>query len=268
MGFLHDVVAFERNKIHNAFGLYKKDPERIALGGINTPAETKLWGKITGKDYQPTIDMYGGATQSDYQTAADKGINTKAGGTMHTIARTIVQIFAMKAATGGGAEGGEGAGASEGADANITGGTETAEPSSATPATDMSTSPDANISGDVHTGQPGILNRAMGAFRSMPSTVQRGLVENGSNTAEAALTPDALDVENEKMRQQRQDLITRNTNVGDVNVGGSSAQPLRDADGNLVFPVARTGFVRDAKGNLIPQDISPSGFAVNALAPR
>ena len=93
MSFFGSVLAFEKNKLGNMLSKYKKDPERLLLG-INTPLESKLWGKVLGKDYTPTVDMWGGATKDDGATARDKGIDTGPGEKMHGAARAITAVFA------------------------------------------------------------------------------------------------------------------------------------------------------------------------------
>ena len=120
MGFISDVFKFEKNKLKNAFGKYKDDPERLLLG-INTPFESKVWGKVTGKEYTPTVDMFGGATKDDVSTAQSRGINTGPGEKMHDVARIIASIYAGGAAadaagagTASGTSSGTGTGAAEG----------------------------------------------------------------------------------------------------------------------------------------------------------
>lgn len=97
MGFFGDVFDFEQFKLGNMWDKYKKDPERLFLG-INTPLEGKLWGTVLGKDYSPTVDMYGGATQDDVQKARQAGINTGPGESMHGLARAITSMYAGGAA--------------------------------------------------------------------------------------------------------------------------------------------------------------------------
>jgi hypothetical protein len=93
-GFISDVMKFEKSKLGNVIDKYKDDPERPLLG-INTPFESQVWGKILGKDYTPTVDMYGGATKDDSAKAKSEGINTGPGESMHNIARAITSAFAL-----------------------------------------------------------------------------------------------------------------------------------------------------------------------------
>lgn len=120
------------NEVEQTVKLYAKDPERPLLG-INTPAETTIWGNILGKDYTPTTDMMGSVdTEHNRDTAAAHGIKTGPQESMHGIAKAVTAIFGGaalgglaaggEAATGAGAEtlgaeGGEIAGASGGSTA-------------------------------------------------------------------------------------------------------------------------------------------------------
>jgi hypothetical protein len=97
MSWFGDVFDFESFKLGNMWDKYRQDPERAFLG-INTPFESKVWGGITGKNYTPTVDMYGGATPDDVQKARQAGINTGPGQSMHGIARTIASMYAGGAA--------------------------------------------------------------------------------------------------------------------------------------------------------------------------
>ena len=99
-GFLKDILSFEKFKLGNALKKYEKDPERLLLG-INTPFESKVWGKVTGKNYTPTVDMWGGATKDDIQGAKEKGINTGPGEAMHNIARTVASFYGAAGAAKG-----------------------------------------------------------------------------------------------------------------------------------------------------------------------
>lgn len=88
-----DIFDFQKFLGKDIWKKWKEDPER-ALLGINTPLETGIWGKITGKDYEPTVDMYGGNTKNQASNAAASGINTGPGEKAHDIARAITSMFA------------------------------------------------------------------------------------------------------------------------------------------------------------------------------
>src|SRR6185369_7845921 len=88
-----------------------------ALLGINNPVETSVWGKILGKDYEPTIDIYGGNTKNQASNAAASGINTGPGEKAHDVARAITSLVAggygAGALFGGGGAAAAGGGAAE-----------------------------------------------------------------------------------------------------------------------------------------------------------
>lgn len=87
--FLGQILGFQSNLGGNIVEALKNDPERIFLG-INTPLESAVWGTALGKDYDPTVNMFGGATNKDAKTAAEKGIDPQSGMFMHQLA----QMFA------------------------------------------------------------------------------------------------------------------------------------------------------------------------------
>lgn len=105
MGTLKNIFDFERYKLGNMWGKVKDNPEQLLLGA-GDPFSAKMWGGITGKDYEPLVDQWGGATKDDYAKAEAEGIDTRDGRAMHGIARAIAGMYAGKWA--GGRFGGEG----------------------------------------------------------------------------------------------------------------------------------------------------------------
>lgn len=93
MGFVSDVLKFERSKLKDMAGAIKEDPERLLLGAAD-PASSRMWSEVTGKEYEPIVDQMGGATTEDYRRAEARGIDTTAGKTMHGIARAIAGTIA------------------------------------------------------------------------------------------------------------------------------------------------------------------------------
>ena len=93
MSFFGDVLSFENFKLGNMWDKIKKNPEQLLLGAAD-PFSAKLWGGITGKEYSPLVDQWGGATKDDYAKAEAAGINTGAGKTMHGLAKTIAGLYA------------------------------------------------------------------------------------------------------------------------------------------------------------------------------
>lgn len=78
------------------------DPERLFLGAAD-PFSSKMWGGITGKEYDPLISQMGGATSDQIEAMGEKGLNTKAIGNAYKIADTVAGIL-------GGYYGGQAAG--------------------------------------------------------------------------------------------------------------------------------------------------------------
>lgn len=93
MSFLNDIVDYQKFLGKAVLRKWKDDPER-ALLGINTPFESKMWGGVTGKDYEPTVDMFGGDTKQQQDAAAASGIRTGPGESMHDIARAVTSFYA------------------------------------------------------------------------------------------------------------------------------------------------------------------------------
>lgn len=87
-----------------------KNPDQLLLGAAD-PFGAKLWSGITGKDYEPIVNQWGGASDGAYEAAEAKGINTGSAKGAHQVSQAIAGIFAGGAL--GGAMGG-GAGAASG----------------------------------------------------------------------------------------------------------------------------------------------------------
>ncbi len=114
MSFLGDTFGFEKFKLGNMWDKIKDQPERLLIGGEN-PFSAKVASAVTGKDYEPLVDEWGGATKDDYEKAEARGINTNSGKKMHGVARAVAGIFvgkygAGKAGFSGSADGGTGQG--------------------------------------------------------------------------------------------------------------------------------------------------------------
>lgn len=117
MSFLGDVGSFESFNLGEMLNKLGKDPERAFIGA-GDPFSSSVWGSILGKDYEPIVDQYGGASSDTYDKAKAAGINTGPGSTMHGIARAITSAFA-----GGAGAGALGGGAAGGAAGGVSGGT-------------------------------------------------------------------------------------------------------------------------------------------------
>lgn len=115
MSFFGDVVNFEAFNLGDMWKQIQKDPERIFLGAAD-PFSSKMWGSVTGKDYEPIVDQWGGASDGAYKRAEENGIDTGAGKSMHGVAKAIASIYAGGAASNGmgGMMGGSGSAAGTG----------------------------------------------------------------------------------------------------------------------------------------------------------
>ena len=123
MGFLKNVLGFEKFGLKDIGRQLKKDPERILLGAFD-PASSKMWSKVTGKNYEPVLDQMGGQSSGAYKRASEAGIDVSDGRKMHNVAKAIAAFYAGSyalsaaggaGAAGGGAAGGGAGGASSGA---------------------------------------------------------------------------------------------------------------------------------------------------------
>lgn len=97
---LGGILDFE---VFNAGHMLKKaadNPEQILLGAAD-PFGAKLWSGITGKEYSPIVNEWGGATEDAYKAAEAKGINTGAARGAHQVAQSIASIYAGGAAANG-----------------------------------------------------------------------------------------------------------------------------------------------------------------------
>lgn len=102
MGRLSEVNDFMKFARKDAWGSIKKDPERAFLGAID-PFSSWMWGGITGKDYEPIINVFGspagggglGMDKSggQYGRAQEQGIDTNSAEKFFTTGDAIAGIF-------------------------------------------------------------------------------------------------------------------------------------------------------------------------------
>lgn len=97
---LGGILNFEAFNAGHMLNKAAKNPEQLLLGAAD-PLGAKLWGGITGKEYSPIVNEWGGATEDAYKAAEAKGINTAAGRGMHNVAQSIAGIYAGGAAANG-----------------------------------------------------------------------------------------------------------------------------------------------------------------------
>lgn len=93
MSGLGDILSFEGFNLKEIGKKIKDNPERLLIGAID-PASTKVWNKALGKDYEPMVDQWGGASADTYSKAEAAGIDTNAGHSMHRLARVVAGSIA------------------------------------------------------------------------------------------------------------------------------------------------------------------------------
>jgi hypothetical protein len=101
MGGLRDIAKFEKFNFKDMAKKIKDDPERLFIGA-GDEVGSKFWGKVTGKDYEPIVNQWGGASDGAYQRAEQSGINTKAGRRAHDVAEAIAAYYVLNGGSGGG----------------------------------------------------------------------------------------------------------------------------------------------------------------------
>lgn len=87
-----DVTAFEKSNFSDMFKKLKNDPSQLLIGA-GDPFSAKAWGKVTGKEYDPYVNQWGGATEQSYQRAEDKGIDTSNARGAHQVAQAIASYY-------------------------------------------------------------------------------------------------------------------------------------------------------------------------------
>lgn len=90
---LDDMLSFEKNQLSYWWDAIKEDPERLFIGAID-PFSSKMWGEITGKDYEPMLNQLGGPSKGAYIDAAEKGIDTGPSAGSHAVAAAIASWYA------------------------------------------------------------------------------------------------------------------------------------------------------------------------------
>lgn len=115
------ILDFEIFNAGDMLSKAAKNPDQMLLGAAD-PFGAKVWGGITGKDYQPIVNQFGGATDDAYRAAEANGINTGAARGMHTAAQSIASLYGGGALMGGlGGLGGSAGNAAQGLSAGSSG---------------------------------------------------------------------------------------------------------------------------------------------------
>ena len=121
MGFLSNILSFEKVNIGGILGKLADNPERALIGAID-PFSSKVWSGVTGSDYKPLVDQWGGATPDTYEKAKALGIDTSSSRTMQDLATAIAAYEAGSYGAGAAGFGGASGGAATGSAAGSTGG--------------------------------------------------------------------------------------------------------------------------------------------------
>ncbi len=107
-----DQIEFERFQLDKWKDMIKEDPERIFIGAMFAPGGEQVWGKALGKDYEPSVNLWGGPRGATFEEAEAEGIDTSASRGMHSLAEGIAKMYAFDWASGAI----QGAGAEQGID--------------------------------------------------------------------------------------------------------------------------------------------------------
>lgn len=94
------ILDFEMFNAGHMLKQAVKNPDQLLLGAAD-PFGAKLWGGITGKEYEPIVNQWGGASDGAYKAAEAKGIDTGAAKSAHKVAQAVASIYAGGAAANG-----------------------------------------------------------------------------------------------------------------------------------------------------------------------
>lgn len=92
---LDDMLAFEKNNLSYWWDAIKKDPERLLMPIFGAdPIQSKVFGEILNKDYEPMLNQMGGPSKGAYIDAAKKGIDTSSSAGAHQVAAAVASWYA------------------------------------------------------------------------------------------------------------------------------------------------------------------------------
>jgi len=119
-GIVGDILDNEVSHMGNLFQQIGDNPgkslEQFALGAAD-PLGAKLWGGITGQDFTPMVNQFGGETGAQFAQSDSEGVNTRTSRLLGHVADTVAGIWggsAAGSAIGGALGGGSGGAAAEG----------------------------------------------------------------------------------------------------------------------------------------------------------
>ena len=97
MGFWDDIgesLKFEKFQLSEWWDNIKENPEQMILGA-NDPLGAEIWGGITGKDYEPQVNLWGGPTGATFEKAEAEGIDTERAQQIHEVAEGIAKAYTL-----------------------------------------------------------------------------------------------------------------------------------------------------------------------------
>lgn len=110
MGLLSDMHDFESVNFKDIYDKLRRDPERAFIGAVD-PFSSWMWGEITGKEYEPLVNQFGGPYGGGklgtdnyggvYEKAENKGVNTYPSAASHDVAELISMIYGGQGAASG-----------------------------------------------------------------------------------------------------------------------------------------------------------------------
>jgi hypothetical protein len=91
---IKESFNFELFQLEDVWKQIKEDPERIFIGAID-PFSSEMWSGITGKDYEPIINDWGGPTSERWGRAQEEGIDIEPARQIHGAVQDIAQSYAI-----------------------------------------------------------------------------------------------------------------------------------------------------------------------------
>jgi len=192
---LFDALQFDLFAGKDALTQGLKKPDQLLLGAAD-PFSAKVWGGITGRDYEPLVNQFGGPSDGAYDRAQARGMDTGTAKTAHGIAQTIAGLWggagAMGALSGaGGAAGAAGSGLQAGGGLGLNPSTAAAAPGMggqgilAQPSTFMANAPTSSAAA----GSGGLMSQAspylQGANNVLRSAGMAQQLANGQQQPQA-----------------------------------------------------------------------------------
>ena len=116
-----DVLGNEASHIGDLLGSFAKSPGKTLTQfglGAEDPLGAKLWSGITGENFTPSVNQFGGETQAQFNQSKAQGVDTGPSQTLGQIANVVAAVWGGAEAGGalGSAFGGGGGSAGAAAD--------------------------------------------------------------------------------------------------------------------------------------------------------